>query len=149
MHSSTPLCHVMLSPRPSCFSCTMLKSLKWSRDEAAKLYLIAYQFVDYYVIHSECGQICNTFFVQDSEKEATKQRISELEEMVTQLKDELAEKVKQHLHNNIILLLVVAKKYHFYGNCWWWFHLSVHRVSLVYHSHPKASLIVSASAILH
>ena len=36
-------------------------------------------------------------FVQDSEKEATKQRISELEEMVTQLKDELAEKVKYYL----------------------------------------------------
>ena len=30
---------------------------------------------------------------QDSEKQATKQRISELEEMITQLKDELADKV--------------------------------------------------------
>ena len=32
-------------------------------------------------------------FLQGSEKEATKQRISELEEMVIQLKDQLAEKV--------------------------------------------------------
>lgn len=33
------------------------------------------------------------FGIQDSDKEATKQRISELEEMVIQLRDELKEKV--------------------------------------------------------
>ena len=35
--------------------------------------------------------------IQDSEKEATKQRISELEEMVIQLRDELKEKVTTQL----------------------------------------------------
>ena len=34
-----------------------------------------------------------SFGIQDSEKEATKQRISELEEMIIQLRDELKEKV--------------------------------------------------------
>ena len=37
------------------------------------------------------------FVIQDSEKEATKQRISELEEMVIQLRDELKEKVSIQL----------------------------------------------------
>ena len=39
-----------------------------------------------------------SFGIQDSEKEATKQRISELEEMIIQLRDELKEKVNTHLY---------------------------------------------------
>lgn len=53
--------------------------------------------------------------IKDSEKEATKQRISELEEVVTQLKDELRDKVRVSKSLIIGKFLKLLCTTHLYG----------------------------------